>query len=704
MRRIALLLLCASSLALFAADLHYPKTDKRPVVDKYGDVSVTDDYRWLENLADPEVKSWIAAQNALTREILDAVPAREAIGKKLMALNTAPRLSYSNVKFRGGRLFAMKYEPPKEQSQLVVFDVPSDPKSERVVFDPNADDATTSVDWYVPSLDGKRVATSLSRGGSEDGSAYVYDVETGIPVGEIVPRVNYGTALGSIAWAADGKGFWYTRYPQGNERAAEDLNFYQQVYFHVIGTPPSADTYVVGKDFPRIAEIGLTTSDDGRFLLAEVLNGDGGEAMHLVRGTDGAWTQLTRFADKIHQSTFGGDGALYLLSHAGAPNGKILRVDPANPKLSTAEVVVPEGKMAIDNFVVTKNVLYVAMMNGGPSELVMFDRAGKSLGSVPVPPISAVYEGARLGGDDLLVRTASYTTPPHWSRYDAASKALTPTALRSVYPANYDDVEVVREFATSKDGTKVPMNIIYRKGLKRDGTNPTLLTGYGGYSISQRPGVSLSMRLWLDSGGMFVVANVRGGAEYGEAWHEAGKLLKKQNVFDDFIACAQHLIARKYTTPAKLAIEGGSNGGLLVGAALTQHPELFRVVVASVPVLDMPRFLRTPNGVFNTTEYGSPDLPEQLRTMLAYSPYHHVTDGKRYPAVIFMTGDNDARVDPFNSRKMVARLQAANASAYPILLRTTSKSGHGSGGLSEAVAARTDSFTFLWRELGMKAP
>jgi prolyl oligopeptidase len=315
-----------------------------------------------------------------------------------------------------------------------------------------------------------------------------------------------------------------------------------------------------------------------------------------------------------------------------------------------------------------------------------------------------VLELVRLKDDEVLIRDATYRTPSAWFRYETSSKKLLPAALRTVAPVDLSDAVVVREFATSKDGTRVPLNIISRKGTKLDGTNPTILIGYGGYSISERPAMTLTNRVWLDAGGIVAYANIRGGAEYGEEWHEQGKLLKKQNVFDDFVACAQHLIARKYTNPSKLAIEGGSNGGLLMGAVMTQHPELFRAVVSHVGLYDVPRFLRTPNGVFNTTEFGSPDNAEQLRAMLAYSPYHRVVDGRPYPAALFLTGDHDGRVDPMNSRKFVARLQAATGSARPILLRTTSTAGHGIGSsLSEGISMRTDVFSFLWRELDMGA-
>jgi prolyl oligopeptidase len=715
---------------LAAAALAYPTAPKHPVEQRYGEMTFVDNYQWLENFEDPAVKAWVAEENKLTRSVLDNVPGREALAKKLDALYKAPRLSYFGLTERAGKLFALKNAPPKEQPTLVVFDSPTDGKSERIVFDPNKSDAkgAVSMDWYVPSHDAKLVAISLSQHGSEDGSVHVFDTTTGKELGDVVPRVQYPTAGGSVAWTPDGTGFWYTRYPQGDERPKEDANFYQQVYFHKLGTPPSSDTYVVGKEFPRIAETTLQTSDDGKYVLAAVRNGDGGEVGHWLRKPDGSWTQVTRFQDKIPLVEFGGDGALYLMSHDNAPNGKILRVPLDNPKLSAAQTVIDTTKaepplpdslkaaktapvenrkrpMSIDGFVAGKTRLYVAMMSGGPSELLTFDRSGKPLGAIPILPVSAVYEMVRVGSDDMLFRNGSFTEPPEWYRYAGATKKVTKTPLRTITPADFSDTVVVREMATSKDGTKVPVNIVYRKGTKLDGSNPTILSGYGGYSISSRPGASLRSRIWLDSGGIIAVANTRGGGEFGKAWHEAGRMLKKQNVFDDFAACAQHLIGRKYTSASKLAIEGGSNGGLLMGVQITQHPELYRAVVSHVGIYDVPRWLDTPNGVFNTTEFGSPKNPEELRAFMAYSPYHHVKNGTAYPAVLLLHGDHDGRVDPMNSRKFAARLQEATSSPRPILLRTTSTAGHGIGsGLSEVVALQTDVLSFLFRELEMAPP
>src|SRR5262245_26373575 len=446
---------------LLLAALQYPTTPKQPVAQQYGDLTFTDHYQWLENADDPPVKAWVAEENKLTRSVLDVVPGRNAIAARLTALYKAPRLGYFGVTERAGKLFAMKSAPPKEQPLLVVLDNPADAKSERVLYDPCAADATgaISVDFYVPSLDARRVALSLSLHGSEEGGVHVFDVASGKEQGDVVPRVNFATAGGSVAWSADGSGFWYTRYPRGDERPKEDHDFYQQVFFHALGTPTADDKPELTKELPRIAETTLQTSDDGRYVLAAVRNGDGGEVGHWLRKPDGTWTQVTRFADKIPQADFGGDGALYLMSHDGAPNGKMLRVPLDDPRLTGAQVLldttkaepplpdnlkpVPKAQtenakrpMSIDGFAAGRNVVYVAMMAGGPSELLAFDRGGKPLGRVPLPPISAVNELLRVGDDDLLFRSGTYTAPPSWFRYDAKTKKVTPAALRTVSPAD----------------------------------------------------------------------------------------------------------------------------------------------------------------------------------------------------------------------------------------------------------------------------
>jgi prolyl oligopeptidase len=515
--------------------------------------------------------------------------------------------------------------------------------------------------------------------------------------------VQYPTGGGSVAWNSDDSGVYYTRYPHEGERAPDDLNFYQQVYFHRLGMPVEQDSYQLGKDFPRIAEIELESSRDGRYVLATVANGDGGEYAHYLLGPDEQWKQITKFSDQIRHSEFGADNALYLLSRQNAPRGKILRLPLNKPELAEAKVIVPESDVVIESYAPTVSGVYVEDLVGGPSQIRFFNRDGKPPKTVPVKPISAVQQILWLEGDQLLFRNISYVEPFVWMTYDPATEKIQPTALKGTSPVDFGDVEVVREFATSKDGTKVPMNILRRKGTKLDGKNPTLLYGYGGYGISLSPNFVVSRRVWLDQGGVYVVANLRGGGEFGEEWHKAGNLTRKQNVFDDFIACAEWLIKNRYTNPDKLAIEGASNGGLLMGAALTQRPDLFRVVVSHVGIYDSLRSELEPNGAFNVTEFGTVKDPAQFKALYAYSPYHHVVNGTRYPAVLLMTGDHDGRVNPFHSRKMIARLQAANKSNHPILLRTTSSAGHGMGtALDERIAQEADGFAFLFDQLGVK--
>ena len=688
----------------FAAVTPDPQTPKKPVSTKYQDVTVEDPYQWLEQDNDPQVKAWSDAQNQRTRQYLDRLPDRAAIEKQLTEWYAKTSPSYSSLVSRPGILFAMKFQPPKQQQLLVTLTSADDLKSEKVVLDPNVLDAkgTTAIDWFVPSLDGKYVAVSLSKGGSEDGTLHFYETATGKALPDTIAHVQYPTAGGSAAWNADGTGVYYTRFPRKGERPDADLNFYQHVYFHKIGTPDSEDTYSIGKDFPRIAEIALEAARDGKYVLATVANGDGGDFAHYLLAPDGTWKQITQFSDEIKIARLGRDNALYLVSRAGAPRGKILRLPLDVPELKNAAEIVAAGDAVIEHIVPTSDALFVGDLLGGPSQIRRFDLNGKSETIIPLPQISAVQEMLALEDGSLLFRDISYTEPAAWFNCPNQKTEPVKTALRSTSPVSFADIEVRREFATSKDGTKVPLNILFRKGTKRNGQNPTLLYGYGGYGISMSPNFEFTRRLWFDGGGIYVVANIRGGGEFGDEWHKAGNLTKKQNVFDDFAAAAEYLIKENYTRPEKLAIQGGSNGGLLMGAMITQHPDLFRAAVSSVGIYDMLRVELAPNGAFNVTEFGTVKDPEQFKALNAYSPYHHVVDGTKYPSVLMMTGANDGRVAPYHSRKMTARLLAANKSENRILLRTSSSAGHGIGtALSERIKQLADTYAFLFAQLGI---
>jgi prolyl oligopeptidase len=695
-----------------------PPTRQEPVTDTYHGTSVTEQYRWLEDGNSEAVRRWNAAQNAYSRSVLDRLPHREAIGKRVTEILSADTVSYFEITHRDGRYFAMKYQPPKQQPLLVTADSLFEPTGERPLVDPGEIDPAglTAIDWFQASPDGKLVAVSLSSSGTEVGDVHVFDVATGKEVHEVVPRANTGTAGGSLAWAPDGSGFYYTRHPRGDERPAEDMNFYQQVYYHQLGTPTEDDRYELGRDFPRIAEIQLVVDDRTGRVLATVQRGDGGEFAHYLRETAGTWQQFSRFEDKIIQAEFGPRDDLFIVSRQDAPRGKVLRVPIADlTNIESARVIVPEGEDAVvtsfwtaPTVLATESLLYVAYQLGGPSEIRVFDHQG---GPQPAPrqlPISSVGGMERLEGDNILFSNGSYVEPTAAYLFEPErgqpEKAQTrKTALATLSPISFDDCEVVREFATSNDGTRVPVNIILRKGTERNGQNPSIASGYGGYGVSLTPGFNPMNRLSLDQGVVLAIANLRGGGEYGETWHLEGNLTNKQIVFDDFTAVLKPLVDRKYTNSERLAITGGSNGGLLMGAVIVQHPELVRAVVSYVGIYDMLRVELSPNGAFNVTEFGSVKDPAQFRALYEYSPYHNVEDNVDYPAVLFITGENDPRVDPLHSRKMTARMQAATSSSAPILLRTTADAGHGgSTPLDERIRQATDAYSFLFYHLGIE--
>jgi len=693
-----------------------PATPKQPVVDEYHGVKVTDDYRWLEEDANPQVIAWTAAQDAHARGILDPLPLHAALYQFMKKLADSRSPSYYNLNARGGVIFAMNSQPGKQQDMLVTLRSADDPGSKHVVLDPGQVDPTnsTAIQYFEPSPDGSKVAVSLAAGGQLTGPISVYDVASGHALPDVLTQVS-GLTGASVAWNAGSSGFYYTHFPHEGERPPEDLNFYEQIYFHQLGSPQSQDTYALGKDFPRIVDIHLSESKDGRLVLAAVGNGDGNRAEHFIREPSGQWKQLSEFSDEIKMMGFGEDDALYMFSYKNAPHGKILRAPLATPEVKNAKTIVPESAAVLQefqftlaglqpSFVATANFLYLTEMAGGPNEIHIFDHIGRELGKVPSEPISAVTQIVSMGDDKILFANQSYVDPQAWSYFDPATKKARVTSLRESSPVSFADVEVVREFCVSKDGTKVPLNIIRRKGIKLDGQNPAILTGYGGFGLSLTPFFDPEIRPWLDAGGVYAIANLRGGGEFGNEWHAKGSGLQKQNVFDDFIACAEHLIKAGYTNASKLGIEGGSNGGLLMSAVTIQRPDLFHAVVSVAGVHDMLRLESTENGQFLTTEFGSVKDAEQFQNLYAYSPYHHVKDGAKYPAILFLTGENDPAVAPWNSRKMTARMQAANSAGNPVLLINFSNAGHGGIGSSEDQQAAIDTYVyeFMYDQLGVK--
>jgi prolyl oligopeptidase len=680
--------------------------------DTYWGVTVKDPYRWLENTADPKVHAWSLAQDARTRAYLDALPLRRTIHDRLLAMMGKNSPSFVGLYPAGHKIFAYYTQPPKQQPMIAILGPDADPASARVVVNPNDINpkGTTAIDWFVPSPDGSKIAVSLSDNGSEDGTLHIFDVATAKDTGLRIPRVQFPTGSGSVAWRHDGTGFYYTRYP-GADAPADRQHFYQQVYYHHLGDDPAKDTYVAGHDFPKVAEITLDARQSPGPVLVAVANGDGGEFAHYVIGTDGAVHQVTNFADRVIAGQIGPDGALYLVSRQAAAHGKLLRLTAGDTTLAHAKPLVPQGDGVIEGsdpfagppIAITSQAIYIRELVGGPSRVAAYSLAGKALPDLPLPPVAAVHEVVPLGGTEVLYSVETYLRPPYFERFDSATDKATESKLAETAPENFDDAAVTRVLATSKDGTKIPLNIIALKSAKHDSHNPTLLYGYGGYNISETPKfMGAQGRLWLDGKGVLAFANLRGGGEYGEAWHAQGALTHKQNVFDDFYACAQYLLKSKWTSTPELAALGGSNGGLLMGAEITQHPSTYKAVVSLVGIYDMLRVELDPNGAFNTTEFGSVKNQAQFKALYAYSPYHHVVPGTKYPAIFMATGENDGRVNPMHSRKMIAELQADDASGLPVLLSINSHAGHGIGSaLSIRVDQEADWQAFLFDQLGM---
>ncbi len=718
--RNAALVASLSVTAALAVPLPPPATPAGNAVDTVQGVKVADPYRWLENAADPKVDAWSDAQNIRTRGYLDALPDRAAVKDRLTKLIKASSPAYYELLARGSLVFAHYYDPAKQQPLLVTMNASADPASRKTLLDPNRLDAKglTAIDWFVPSGDGSKIGVSLSKNGSEDGTLHVFDVATGKEVGEPIDRVQYPTAGGSMAWSADGKGFWYTRYP-GAEAPEAERHFHLQVYFHVLGTEVKSDKLVLGsKDgLERVSEIFLDNRFNRPAIMAMVQRGDGGIWAFYVLKQGAAPVQVATYADKLVYATIGPDDGIYAISRKESPNGSVKKLKPpfARGALADAPTIVPQSGVAILSGGAEQNEsdldfdahhLFVRDIIGGPLQVRVFDLNGKPLGKLPLPEIASNTEIEGLANGDVLYAVSTYLRPRYYARWNPATGKTADTALKQTSPISFADTEVRRLFAPSKDGTKVPINVIIKKGARLDGSHPVLLYGYGGYGISQSPNFAgPTVRLWLDAGGIYAIANIRGGSEYGESWHQNGMLTKKQNVFDDFAGAGQYLIDQHYTAHGKLSLLGGSNGGLLMGAEITQHPGLARAVVSAVGIYDMARSELDPNGAFNTTEYGTVKNAAEFKALYAYSPYHRVVKGTAYPAVLMLTGANDGRVNPMHSRKFTAALQAATSSKNPILLRTSKTSGHGIGSsLDERISQTTDELSFLFDQLNMKYP
>jgi prolyl oligopeptidase len=694
-------------LSLSAFAFGYPESRRENTTNSYHDVQVADPYQWLEDWSSEEVKAWSAGQNEVARGFLDGLPNRDEIAKRVDSVVSADTVSYYSGQRIGDTAWFMKYAPPKQQPFLIQIDADGNAASERVVFDPETTDesGSTSVEWFRVSPNGKLLAIALTVAGAEIANLHIFDLATGKQIDEVLPRVNGPTAGGDLSWDADSTGFYYTRYPRDGEKSAEDQNFHQQLWHRELGTPLTADRYEIGELFDRIAEIRIDLHQDSGKVLATMQYGDSGRFQLYLRETNGSWFQLSKYDDQLVQAQFIDANTLLVLSRHQAPRGKFMRLDISKLPAATLKLAIAEPADAFASdfygdptFIVHAGRIYAKTLSGGPQAVQIFDLQGQSQAA---PKLGVSGIGQIIPWDDgVMLRHYSYLSPNSWLLVDGTHTSRHP--LSSTSSVDFSDYKVVREFARSLDGTRVPVNIIMGKNTKRDGSNPMLLTGYGGYGISLSPGFNPTLKVWLEQGGIFAQANLRGGGEYGEDWHQQGMLDRKQNVFDDFHAVMRFLVEAKYTRSDKLVIEGGSNGGLLMGAMIVQHPQNFRATISHVGIYDSVRSELSPNGAFNIPEFGTVTDPVLFKALYAYSPYHNVKQ-TAYPSILFMTGENDGRVDPMHSRKMTATLQHVNTSDNPILLRTSGNTGHGAGTpLSEAISQQVDRLVFLFNSLGMR--
>jgi prolyl oligopeptidase len=698
-----------------AAPAAPPKAQPKPIVDIYHGTKVVDNYRWLEDGNSPETQKWVADEMAYTRALLDPLPGRDAIHKRLTELLSIGSITAPVI--AGKHYFYTKREGMQNQPVLYVRDGMNGP--DRILVDANqlAADGTVALDWFQPSDNGKYVAYGTSQSGSEMSTLYIVETKSGTILPDTIER----TRAASIAWVHDNSGFYYTRYPKKGDVPAGQEMYNRHVFFHDLGTDPETDDLIFGEgrdpeDWPSVF-----LSNDGRWLLIHVSQGWTKSELFLM-DTHGKNppSRLTTGKDFNYGAEVF-DGKVYITTNEDAPRYRLFVTDAGNFDREAWKEIIPQSDAVLQNVSVYAGKLFVQYEQNATSQLKLFDLEGKKISDISLPSIGTVFgTGGKWNHDEAFFGFHSFTVPPSIYLLDLKPTTVKTPGLEanaafisaqwtkvdapSIDPSAY---EVAQQWYKSKDGTRVPMFVVHKKGLEKNGRNPTLLTAYGGFNISLTPSFSRTAYLWMEHGGIFAVANLRGGAEFGEDWHRAGMLDKKQNVFDDMIAAAEHLISEKYTDKNHLAIQGGSNGGLLMGAMMTQRPDLFRAVVCQVPLLDMLRYQNFQIAKLWIPEYGTADNAGQFKWLYAYSPYQHVKAGVEYPAILFMTGDFDTRVDPMHAKKMAALLQAqaknGSSKTRPILLRIESKAGHGAGKpVTKQIEEFTDVYSFLFSQLGVK--
>ncbi len=696
-RAIPFVLACALGApgAVRAEKPKYPPAKQGAIVQDYGAVKVADPYRWLENADDPDTVRWVEAENALTRSYVDG-PRREAIKAHITALLDFPRVSVPEK--QGARYFFTRNSGLQNQSVLYVREGLDGP--ERVLLDPNAlsADGTVALVGTAPTQDGALLGYSLSRSGSDRQEIYVRDVATGKDLPDKVLA-----KFTAIVWTPDKTAFYYTRFPEPGSVPAGDENYFAKVYFHRLGESQDKDTLVFESPDRKEVIWGASLTLDGRYLILSGNEGssDKSEVWVADRTGDGKPALLFKgFAD-AYAYVGDADGRLFFMTDRGAPLWRLVAVDVAHGGREAAPVLA-EGKERLESVSIVNEQIVVKRLKDASSRLSVHALDGREVAAIVLPALGTISSVTGETDDtEMFFDFTSFAYPLTPFRYDFKTGKTTEFAHVDA-KVDASAYEVKQAWYPSKDGTKVPMFVVHKKGLALDGRRPTVLYGYGGFNVNMTPSFSASRLYWVEQGGVYALANLRGGGEFGEAWHQAGMLDRKQNVFDDFIAAAEWLIANHYTGPRHLAIAGGSNGGLLVGAAMTQRPELFQAVFCAVPLLDMVRYHRFLVARFWVPEYGSAEDAGQFSVLYSYSPYHNVKAGVDYPAVMFMTGDSDTRVDPLHARKMTALLQASTGGERPILLHYDLKSGHAGGkSVSKQIADDTDRLLFLFGQLGV---
>jgi prolyl oligopeptidase len=689
------------SATVLGQGLQYPATRTVDHVDTYHGVQIPDPYRWLEDDTSPETAAWVEAQNKVTFAYLDKIPYRAELTKRLNALYNYAK--YSSPSRRGDNYFFSKNDGLQNQSVLYIQKGLNG--TPEVLIDPNkwSEDGTERLAGFAPSKDGKLAVYGVQRSGSDWTEYRVMDLTTRKPLSDRIEWVK----VSSIAWR--GNGFYYSRYPQpAKGKELSSINEDHMVYYHRIGTPQSADELIFrdAKNPQRFQT--LSTTEDERFAVLDVSDrgtGKQGNAV-FVQDLSKPGSKFTPLIPDIGDDTYNVlesvRGELLVFTDNNAPNGRVVRINPEKPQPENWKVILPEKNDTIDTIAVAGGKVIATYMKDVASKAYVHSLEGALENEVELPGLGSVSGfGGNMDDTALFYTFTSFTYPTSIFRYEVAARKSSLFRAPQIPGLDTNQYETKQVFVASKDGAKVPMFLVHKKGLVLDGNNPTLMYGYGGFNIATTPGFNSLRIALLEQGFVYASVNMRGGSEYGEAWHDAGTKLKKQNVFDDFIAAAEWLIANKYTNPSKLAAQGGSNGGLLVGAVINQRPDLFRVAIPQVGVMDMLRFHKFTIGWNWIADYGSSDNAEEFKALRAYSPLHNIKSGVKYPATLITTADHDDRVVPAHSFKYAATLQKAASKDNPVLIRIDTKSGHGASNVTKQIEATADIYAFVMYNLGV---